>query len=151
MEKLIKYTTQQVRQMSWFQWNDTMAKELNAAGFKRRGINKETGRWEDNYEPFHADSDDPSLFIFTLKNANEYEYLKNIGLLNNGRCPMCGNPIETSPGRFTSGFDANVHFQICQNCCNEGKRISINPAHNSGCIITLLLMPWHLLKSLFYI
>lgn len=146
----MKYTAEQVRQMSWPEWNDTMAKELNEKGFKARGYNSETQRWEDNYKSYTADPSEPKIFILgTVDGADEIECLKRAGLLNNGRCPMCGSPIYSNPGRFTSGFDSSVNFQICQNCCNKGKRTSINPANNSGCIIALLLLPWHLIKSLF--
>lgn len=146
----MKYSVQQVRQMTWQEWNETMAKELNAAGFRMRGLNPDLGRWEDDREPFKADASDPETFVLgTLRKVKEYEYLKSIGLLNNGRCPMCGSPIYSNPGRFTSGFDSSVHFQICQNCCSKGRRTSVNPANNSGCMIALLLMPWQLIKSLF--
>lgn len=81
-----------------------------------------------------------------LRDVNALEYLKSIGLINNGRCPMCGNSIDGNPGRFTSGY--NFHFQICQNCACHGKRASINPANNTGYIISLLLMPWYLVKNM---
>lgn len=146
----MKYTTEQVRQMSWAEWNDTMAKELNEAGFRARGFNPEIGRWEDNREPYKADSSDPKIFILGIvEGAAEYEYLKRVGLLNNGRCPMCGEPIYGNPGRFTFGDDHNAHFQICQNCVNKGRRTSINPANNSGCMLAIILLPWYFVKSLF--
>lgn len=46
----MKYTVEQVRQMTWSQWNDAMAKELNEAGFRARGYNPELRRWENNRE-----------------------------------------------------------------------------------------------------
>lgn len=83
-----------------------------------------------------------------LRDVNALEYLKSIGLINNGRCPMCGNSIDGNPGRFTSGYNSAFHFQICQNCACHGKRASVNPANNTGCIISLLLMPWYLVKNM---
>ena len=38
----MKYTSYQIRQMSWAEWNATMANELNSAGFRCRGFNEET-------------------------------------------------------------------------------------------------------------
>ena len=76
--------------MSWYEWNETMEKELNEAGFKAKGFNKETGKWEKDYEPYKADAEDPETFILgVVSGAKEINYLKSIGLLNNGRCPMC--------------------------------------------------------------
>lgn len=146
----MKYTVEQVRQMTWSQWNDAMAKELNEAGFRARGYNSELRRWENNRELYKADPSEPKIFILgTVNGAPEYEHLKKVGLLNNGRCPMCGEPIYGNPGRFTSGYDYNAHFQICQNCVNKGRRTSVNPANRRGCIIALLFLPYYLIKGLF--
>jgi hypothetical protein len=147
----MKYTSEQVCQMSWAEWNDIMAKELNEAGFRARGFNPDSGKWENNRELYNADSLEPKFFILgTVDGASEFDHLKKVGLLNNGRCPMCGEPILGNPGRFTSGYDCNAHFQICQNCANIGRRTSLNPANNKGCFIALLLLPYYLLKGLFY-
>lgn len=146
----MKYTSTEVNRMSWSNWNETMAKELNAAGFKARGLNMELGKWEDNYEPYSSDPSSPQSFIMgPVRGAKELDYLKSIGLLNNGRCPMCGQPIVGKPGRFTSGFDYDVHFQICQNCAHQGKKTSINPANNKGCMMALILLPYYLIKGMF--
>ena len=132
----MKYTSQQINCLSWQEWNELMAKELNNAGFK--------SRWGD----YDAD-DEPSLFIHGM-GEKEVAYLKELGLLNNGRCPQCGNVITGNPGRFTSGYNPNLHFQICQNCVSRGKRTSVNPANNAGgCMVALLMIPWHLIKNIF--
>ncbi len=135
--------------MTWHQWNETMAKELNEAGFKARGFNSKLGKWVDNYCDYSAPSD-PELFILgEVDGVKEIDYLKEIGLLNNGRCPDCGKPINGMPARFTSGSNHNMHYQICQSCCNKGKGMSVNPANNSGCMVALLFMPFAALLKLF--
>lgn len=145
----MKYLSSQVNQMTWPEWNDTMAKELNDAGFRARGYNSETGKWEDNRALFQAYPSEPKTFILgAVGGTEEINYLKQIGLLNNGRCPKCGNPIKGNPARFTSGYDNNCHFQICQNCCSHGRKTSINPANNSGCMLALILLPWYMIKSI---
>ena len=138
----MKYSSQQINNMSWQEWNEVMADELNKAGF----VSRPGTQWEHPHEA----GDEPEMFILgEVSEKNEINYLKTLGLLNNGRCPMCGNPIVGNPGRFTSGYDYDCHFQICQNCVNRGKRISVNPANtSSGCIVALLLFPIHLLKFL---
>lgn len=147
----MKYSSSQIRSMSWQQWNETMANELNSAGFKARGYNPELHKWQDNYKEYDA-GDEPKLFILgVVDGTREINHLKSVGLLNNGRCPMCGGPINGSPARFTSGFDSNMHFQICQSCCNHGKKTSVNPANNqgSGCMVALLMIPFQLIRSVF--
>lgn len=148
----MKYSSSQVRAMSEKEWVEAMASELNAAGFKARGLNPNTHRWEDNYEPYRVGSE-PKASTFVMGGIDDsraIEHLKNVGLLNNGRCPMCGGPIDCTPARFTSGYDSTYHFQICQSCCGRGKRTSANPANNQGCgcAVALLLMPYNLIKSL---
>ena len=139
------YTSSQVRNMTYEQWMDTIAKELNAAGFKARGYNSETGKWQDNFALYEV-RDYESFFMGGISDVNALEYLKSIGLVNNGRCPECGNNIYDNSGRFTSGFNSSYHFQICQDCVNRGRKISMNPA-NKGCLISLLFTPWYLVKS----
>ena len=134
------YTTQQINDMSWQEWNEIMAEELNKAGYKSHAGTQ----WEG---PYRA-GDDPRIFILgTVGEREKINYLKSIGLLNNGRCPMCGKPIYGNPGRFTSGYDPDFHFQICQECVNIGKRTSLNPANSSrGCVVALLLFPMYIIK-----
>lgn len=140
----MKYTSEQINAMSWREWTETMAKELNDAGFQYKGIGNKL-------EPYSVgkEEDDPKMFLLgSVENPEEITYLKNIGLLNNGRCPMCGNKIIGTSGKFTSGYDSNYNFQVCQNCVNKRKRVSINSS-NQGCIIALLFMPFNLMKHVF--
>lgn len=146
----MKYSSLDINAMSWAEWTATMAKELNEAGYRTRGYNEEIGGWQDNYALFQEDVSDPKFFILgAVDGSAEISYLKSLGLLNNGRCPSCGNRIVGSPGRFTSGYNSSVHFHICQNCIVKGQEISVNNANNIGCIISIVLLPWHILKSIF--
>ena len=143
----MKYSSLQVRNMTFEQWVETCVKELNSAGFRARGYNSETRKWQDNFSPYRG-GDPETFFLGELgSEVPALEYLKSIGLVNNGKCPMCGNNIEGNPGRFTSGYDSSFHFQICQNCVKRGRKMSMNPANNTGCIVSLVLIPWHLIKS----
>lgn len=136
----MKYSSVEVRNMSYQEWMETIAKELNTAGYKTKGV----GSTLLDYEVYESET----FFMGSINDPNAMEYLKRIGLVNNGRCPMCGRPINGNPGRFTDGFNSNLHFQICQSCVNEGKRISVNP-NNTGCMLALLTIPWHLIRNLF--
>ena len=71
--------------MSWHEWNETMAKELNEAGFKAKGFNKETGKWEKDYEPYKAYAEDPETFILgVVSGAKEIIILKVLAFLTMG-------------------------------------------------------------------
>ena len=137
----MKYTSEQLRQLTLKEWTEAMAEELNKAGFLARGFNQNTGRFEKNQEPYKIyDEATPSSFILgAVDSAPEIEHLKSVGLLNNGRCPMCGKPFLEMPGRFTSGFDSNIHFQICQNCVkNKGRNNSEQPTKGSNLFLSII-------------
>lgn len=143
-----KYSLSQVKNMTFRQWIETIVKELNSAGFRARGYNSKIQKWQNNFSLYEV-GEPETFFLGELVDVDAVEYLKEIGLVDNGKCPLCGNNIEGNPGRFTDGYNSSLHFQICQNCVSQGKRVSVNPANNTGCIISLLLMPWYLVKNIF--
>ncbi len=145
----MKYTSEQINRMSWQEWNEIMARELNENGYKAKEYNSAEHRWTKT--GMYKAGNDPKLFVLgKIEDSDAISFLKNVGLLNNGRCPMCGGPIHGNPGRFTSGYDYNYHFQICQNCVKtRGRTRNAGTSSGSGCMISLLLFPWYLLKSFF--
>ena len=113
-----------------------------------RGMALELDKIREDLKTFRVSFDVFSSELKIRSNSaveKEIEYLKSIGLLNNDRCPLCGSSIHGNPGRFTDGYNSSLHFQICQNCVSNGRRMSDNPA-NKGCIIAILLLPLSLLK-----
>ena len=77
----MKYTRNQVGNMSSMTYLETMCQELKKAGFhaKQRG-----NRPPHEYEPHDAVFGGDIVF-----NIEAVCYLRNIGLLDNGKCPMC--------------------------------------------------------------
>lgn len=77
----MKYTRNQVGNMSSMTYLETMCQELKKAGFhaKQRG-----NRSPHEYEPHDAVFGGDIVF-----NIEAVCYLRNIGLLDNGKCPMC--------------------------------------------------------------
>lgn len=144
----MKYTKEKLATMSYVEWMKAIAEELNAAGFKTSGYSKENGRFMNNIAPYEVHNAN-YFFMGAINDPKAMDYLKSIGLVNNGRCPMCGGEIKGLPSTFTCGNNPNLNFQICSSCRKEGERISLNPAQNSGCLLALALIPWHLVKSLF--
>lgn len=135
----MKYSKDTILEMSFQQWTETMAMELNGKGVKADGLRGEK-------IPFEGKN--PKVFILGelgSQSRDEINYLKEIGLLNNGRCPMCGNQIIGEPGRFTSGYDSQSHFQICQDCVGSRGRGKVSLLDQiyiqGGCFTTILLTP----------
>lgn len=144
----MKYSTEEINSMSYREWMETIAKELNEAGFKGEGYNAATGRFMKNVAPYEV-QDIGTFFLGAINDAQAMDYLKSIGLVNNGRCPMCGAVIKGTPSRFTDGMNPNLNFHICSSCRKEGQRMSINPANNSGCMLAFVLFPWNIIKNIF--
>lgn len=142
----MKYSSYEVKSMSWHEWNKTMAKELNTAGFRAKGFNSKLGKWQDNYCLYEATTDPSDFILGEVDGTKEINYLKSIGLLNNGRCPFCGKQITGSPARFTSGKDHNMHFQICKSCCDIGMSTSFQTPNNTGCLLAIVMLPIQLIK-----
>lgn len=143
----MKYTSNQINAMSFLEWTESMANELNKAGYMEESIKMSEDRVPQKCRVPYSVSEPKYFLLGSVTKAEEIEYLKSLGLLNNGRCPMCGSEIIGSPGRFTSGYDHNYHFQVCQNCVKRRKGVSVNAVSKQGCVIALLLLPWNIIKS----
>lgn len=143
----MKYTREEISQLSYKSWMETIATELNNAGYQGDGYDPEAGRFRRNFGPYEV-LDPAHFFMGAINDHEAMDYLKSIGLVNNGRCPMCGGDITGTPGIFTDGFNSKLNFHICSSCRKEGQRISINPANNTGCLVTLCLLPWYTIKQL---
>lgn len=143
----MKYTREELSQLSYKSWMETIATELNNAGYKGDGYDSDSGRFRSNFGPYKV-LDQEYFFMGAIRDPKAMDYLKSIGLVNNGRCPMCGNDISGTPSLFTSGLVQGLNYHICSSCRKEGQRISINPTNNTGCIAALLLVPWNIIKQL---
>lgn len=143
----MKYSSEELNAMSYLEWMETIANELNEAGFRGPGYSEVKKRFVNHISPYKV-RDVDYFFMGSINDSEAMDYLKSIGLVNNGRCPMCGDPIKGTPSRFTSGMNADLNFHICSSCRKGGQSMSVNHA-GTGCIVALALMPWHLLKSIF--
>lgn len=143
----MRYSSEVLNSLSYLEWMETIAKELNAAGFKGDGFSEEAGRFMRNISPYEV-HDVRYFFMGAINDAKAMDYLKSIGLVNNGRCPMCGAVIKGTPSSFTSGTNKDLNFHICTSCRKQGQRESINPANNLGCMLAIALIPWHFVKNI---
>ena len=124
------YSSSYLNSITWLEWNNIMAKELNDAGFRRSIWNSSKGCYESVL--FATSADNPYSFILgEVSKYEEVEYLKYRNLLNNGRCPSCGNPIIGNPCRYTSGNDKRINYHICLSCAKGHGTIDFNPTEQN--------------------
>lgn len=81
----MKYTSEYINELSFRGYLEIMASELNKNGFR-------------DYDGGEYEVDDDSKFwkYFMMGPVNDPKamtFLKNQGLIENGRCPTCGAPM----------------------------------------------------------
>ncbi len=132
----MRYSKSDLMSLSYADWMETIAKELNQAGFQTKILKFSTAEphWVNGPYEVH----DPDTFFDTINSSKAINYLKEIGLLDNGRCPMCGDGIS-HPGRFTDGYNSSISYQICQRCVRT-KGGLLPDSRGCGCLLFLLML-----------
>ncbi|MCR5680201.1 MAG: hypothetical protein K6G08_08340 [Prevotella sp.] len=106
-----KYTREQVKAMTQDEYESAMCDELNAAGFR--------SEFHGNYLEYKPDeSTFGGAVVFDPKAV---DYLKQIGLLDNGKCPMCSvreDDLQYKLQNQTSG----AIYHVCKLCYKQYAR-----------------------------
>ena len=146
----MKYSSEDLENMSYSIWMESIAQELNAAGYTTKGFKKEGKLIVPGNVPYEV-YDINTFFEGSINDPNAMDYLKSIGLVNNKRCPLCGSIIKGSPSQYTYSLNPSLNYHICSSCRKEGQNYTIhtNPIKSSGCIVAIFLIPWHIIKYFF--
>ena len=133
--KLIRgYSAEQIQEISFDKYMALIAKELNDEGFRVKNNRGEASK----YSP-----DEFLIDVDVIKDENALNYLKRIKLIDNGRCPKCGNVMNKNKYTFTNRFNPNASYYICKSCYNKGLNLqrAFNPSsNNKGCLLFILLL-----------
>ena len=137
---MMKYTREQVKAMTQEEYESTLCNELNAAGFR-----------SEFHGEYHEYQPDESTFggaiVFDPKAV---DYLKQIGLLDNGKCPMCSvreDDLQYKLQNQTSG----AIYHVCKSCYKQyaqQERAKRGCGCCLGIIVIVILIIWGLVKSL---
>lgn len=124
-----KYTYSEIEKIGYHPFIKLMVKELNDNNIKHR-----------NNSEFYFDEDNPEVtFLGSIVDSiYALEFLKKIGLVDNGICPMCGRRPIDGKYTFTDGQNKNIKFNICKGCFTVGSQNSLNPNNKEGCFIATL-------------
>ncbi len=110
------YTSDEINSLSWYEYNKLMADELNENGF-------ECYIMHSLIKKFYVSK--PQLGSPTyplIDQVTRYEqlaFLKQKGLINNGRCPNCGKEITSNDiGKYiyTDSRYKNYSYHVCKDC-----------------------------------
>lgn len=117
----MKYSRDQVKAMTQDEYESAICDELNAAGFR----NKIQGEL---HEYLPDESTFGGAIVFDPEAVN---YLKGIGLVNNGKCPLCGRNEEELRYRFTYQ-DGYSNYHVCKRCYKLYRK---NPIRGCSCCL----------------
>jgi hypothetical protein len=135
-ERIMKYSAESIKSISFHELLSLICKELKDAGYKLKAKRNGIDEYQD-YEPY-----EDLIIVDVIRDVNALNYLKQIGLLDNGRCPECGRVMDNKY-TFTNGFNHNAFYHICKNC--HGGEIKLQNQmsprkNNSGCMLCILIL-----------
>ena len=134
----MKYTREQVKAMTQDEYESAICDELNAAGFR-----------SEFHGEFHEYQPDESTFggaiVFDPKAV---EYLKQIGLLDNGKCPMCSVKEDELEYRLQNPHSGAI-YHVCKSCYKQFARQEREKRAKGCCLIVIIviaLIIWGIVK-----
>ena len=124
-----RYTREEVKSMTPQDYESTICRELNTAGYRTEFQGKTM-----EYEP------DPCVFggdiVFNLDAVN---YLKNIGLIDNGKCPMCCEREDDLICKLQS-MHSGAEYHVCKPCYKQYAQEDREKRGCRCCIFILVFM-----------
>jgi len=122
----MKYAREQVKAMTQDEYESAICKELNDAGF----------RHEFHGEQLEYHPDESTFGGAIVYDSDAVNYLKGIGLINNGKCPMCGRNEEELRYRFTYN-EGYSNYHVCKHCYKLYKK---NPVRGCCCCLGTIVV-----------
>lgn len=129
----MKYSRNDLDNLMYKDYILLIAEELNNNGFK-----DEDGKKYEVGTNVHGGfvSDFSRGFILSIKDSKAIDFLKQVGLLNNGRCPLTGLMLSPSTTMtYTSEYSSNIQYDINKRWLDYTKE-----KKNWGCFVSLAVL-----------
>lgn len=127
----MKYSREDLCELSYKNYILAMEKELNAEGYRNDGKPYEVST---NVNGDFV-SDFSRAFVLNIKDMKAMQYLKDIGLIDNGRCPLTGLMItDSTRAIYTSECNSNIKYEINKEWIEYNK-----VKRNWGCFVGLFI------------
>ena len=123
-----KYTREQVKAMTQGQYESVICKELNDAGF-RREFHGELSEYYPDESTFGG------AIVFDSKAV---DYLKSIGLVDNGKCPMCSVKEDELGYRLQNPHSGAI-YHVCKPCYKQYARQE-QEKRAKGCCLNIVII-----------
>lgn len=135
-----KYTRDQVKAMTQDEYESAICDELNAAGYRSEFHGKLL-----EYEPDEATFGGSIVF-----DPEAVNYLKQIGLLDNGKCPMCSVREDDLVYKLQNQHSGAV-YHVCKSCYKQYAQQERAKRGLGCCLCTIViigLIIWGIVKIL---
>lgn len=136
----MKYSREQVKAMTPEEYESVICKELNDAGFRKKFFSQKI-----EYKP--------SEFTFggsIVLDPEAVYYLKRVGLVDNGKCPMCSVKEDDLLYKLQNQQNG-VSYHVCKACYKRYARQEQNKRGLGCClgfIVIVSIIVWGLIKLL---
>lgn len=155
----MSYTTKDLFTLSLQDYIRLMARKLDENGFVC-DMSDSYAHFVENLirteKMFRSATQNPTYGFAQSLGYEEIRFLTGIGLLNNGRCPICGAHSGTNY-RWTAKNDSRREIEICKGCMHThggGTGTGNGMPSGSGCasvFILLIISMMTLIGSLGYV
>ena len=136
----MKYSRDQVKAMTQDEYESAICKELNDAGFRQK-LHGELSEYYPDESTFGG------AIVF---DPDAVDYLKRVGLLDNGKCPMCSVREDDLMYKLQNQQSAAV-YHVCKKCYKQyakQERAKRGCCCCLGTIVIFSLFIWGIIKLL---
>ena len=134
----MKYAREQVKAMTQDEYESAICKELNDAGFMHEFHGEQLEYYPD-------ESTFGGSIVFDPEAVN---YLKRVGLLDNGKCPMCSVREDDLMYKLQNQHSGAI-YHVCKSCYKQYARQEQEKRAKGCCLIVIILIAlviWGLVK-----
>ena len=124
----MKYSREQLKAMTQDEYESAICKELNDAGF-RQVFHGEHLEYEPDRSTFGG------AIVFDPEAVN---YLKHVGLLDNGKCPMCSVREDDLMYKLQNQHSGAI-YHVCKSCYKQYARQE-QEKRAKGCCLGVLVV-----------
>lgn len=124
--------------MTQHEYESAICKELNDAGFRQK-FNGELSEYHPYEFTFGGD---------IASNPDAVDYLKRVGLLDNGKCPMCSVREDDLMYKLQNQFSGAI-FHVCKSCYKQYARQEQEKRAKGCCLVAVViiaLLIWCIVK-----
>ena len=134
----MKYSREQVKAMTQVEYESAICKELNDAGYRHEFHGEQL-----EYQPH--ESTFGGAIVFDPEAVN---HLKRVGLLDNGKCPMCSVREDDLLYKLQNQQSGAI-YHVCKSCYKQYARQEREKRAKASCFIVVIifaLIIWGIVK-----